>query len=80
MPIDTSTMLDLTINITNKHVMQTVIDALEYKARNEAGQSQAPYLYAAEDTEEWSLAQQFKQILTAKSFLQRNTDKGASSW
>lgn len=39
------------------------IEALEYKAHMEAGQSQEPYLIRKEDTEEWEAARKFKDAL-----------------
>jgi hypothetical protein len=40
-----------------------VVNALMYMAQNEAGQSQAPYLFKKEDTDEWALALKIKAKL-----------------
>lgn len=52
---------------------QMAIEALEYLARNEAGMSQYPNLFTAEDTEEWELAQRLKAKLAARSPAQTPT-------
>ena len=48
-------------------MLKRVIAAVESEARNDAGQSQAPYLYSAEDTQEWKDAQYLREQLKKKS-------------
>jgi hypothetical protein len=43
------------------------VDALRYKARVEAGQSQAPDLFDAEDTEDWQAANEIEHALNQQS-------------
>lgn len=40
--------------------LELIINALEYVAQNEAGQTQMPELLMREDYEEWDIAQRLK--------------------
>lgn len=50
------------INIP-KALLLRAADALQYKAHNEAGQSQAPDLFGKEDTQEWTDAEAIKKLM-----------------
>lgn len=52
-----------------KALVKAAIEALEYKARNEAAQSQEPYLFKAEETTEWISAQHLRRILKNKEYV-----------
>lgn len=53
--------------MTNVHIadddLELVIDALRYKAWNEAGQTQTPQLCKPHDYEEWDLAAKLEKTL-----------------
>lgn len=53
-------MKSLTITISGAEALECA-QALEYKAREEAGHSQAPYLFKAEDTVWWALATKLRR-------------------
>lgn len=48
------------ITLSDTDVVFCII-ALEYRAHNEAGQSQDPNLFLAEDTLDWELAQKLRK-------------------
>lgn len=45
--------------------LMAAIEALRYKAHNEAAQSQAPDLFDAEDTEAWLIAEELQQAISS---------------
>lgn len=55
-------MPNVTVTI-NKELLEDCADALRHKAHCDAGQSQAPDLFAAEDTLEWRQALQISALL-----------------
>jgi predicted HAD superfamily Cof-like phosphohydrolase len=51
------------------HLLLSAIEALRYKAHNEAGQSQAPDLVKQEETEEWGDADTLQEAMAAGATL-----------